>query len=475
MRVLMGLLVATLVTLFAGQAMAQADAQAQKCKQLAGVDFGDIVDAPSSILSATFKGSACEIDGYVQPNVGFALRLPAAWNGKFGEVGCGGFCGAVLPQLCDDMLARGYACLTSDLGHKSTGNDGKWAYNNLQAEIDFASRATHVLAVAGKAIAEHYYSKAPTRAYFLGCSTGGRQGFFQAQHFPDDFDGIVAGAPVSRITGVGMANTWATMAMLKDGKPLFKFDDMTVLHDAVLARCDAIDGHKDGVIDDPRKCTFDAGSLGCMARSTGACFNADQVAAIRKIYGGPVNSKGEKLFAGGQQPGSELDWRVFIATASSAAGVHGFMQDMFRYMMFTPDPGPLWSLKDFDWDKDPPRLALMESLYNAENPDMRKFKARGGKLIAYQGWSDPLILPENVIDFYGLTERTMGGPAATRDFFRLFMVPGMGHCGGGSGPFTVDYLAYLENWVEKGAAPDAVVAKSATAERTLQAYPLPAN
>ncbi len=448
-------------------AAGSADAAETACAALSQEDFAAVPDAATRVTAARFVPASarqvahCEVQAYVAPNVGFELRLPARdWNGKFAQVGCGGFCGGVFPTACDAVLGRGYACVATDMGHKSTALDAQWAYDNLQAEIDFAYRATHVVTLAGKAITERYFGRGPQRAYFLGCSTGGRQGMVEAQRFPWDYDGIVSGAPVINETGDGMALLWNVVSLHDQrGQPLLSARDLERVHSAAVAHCDLDDGVRDGLIGDPRRCTFDPATLVCAAGAAGDCLSRAQADAVRKVYAGPADSRGKPLYTGGALPGSELNWiDNYVARDGGRSTYHRFMTDLFRFMAFMPDPGPAWTLDQFDWDRDHRRLDLMESLYSGSNPDLRRYKARGGKLLAYQGWADQSVLPLNVIDYYETAEKTLGGRAATQEFFRLFMIPGMNHCVGGEGAHAVDYLSYLEDWVERGVAPDAMLA-----------------
>lgn len=439
------------------------------CVALKRGDFSKVLDAPTSVMSAQIVAASkdaplhCMVVAYVTPNVGLDIRLPEHWNGKFATVGCGGFCGAPygLPS-CTGLLTRGYACVTSDMGHQSTALDGKWAYNNLQAEFDFGVRATHVQTLAGKAISAAFYGRAPERTYYMGCSTGGRQGMVAAQRFPTDFDGIIAGAPVINESGDGMTLLWNVLALrAPDGGPMLTFDNIRALHAAVIATCDLNDGIKDGLIGDPRRCRFDPASMQtCKTPSDSACLTAAQVAAIRKVYAGPTNSKGEAVSIARALPGSELNWlNSYLGPPGQNATYFDFQAELFRYMVFYPDPGPQWAPQDFDWDRDPPRLNMMEALYNAQNPDLRAFKAHGGKLIVYHGWADNSVLPQLSVDYNEMVTRAMGGRAATQDFYRLFIIPGMSHCLGGEGAHRVDYLSYLEDWVERGRAPDMLLAQ----------------
>ncbi len=441
---------------------AQSDPAGQ-CQALSLADFSMVTDAPTHVTSSTYVTAVedmpayCRVEGYVTPNVSMELRLPTDnWNGKFIKRGCGGYCGSVFSTYCNNHVKNGYACVVSDMGHNSTGGDAKWAYNNPYTEIDFGYRATHVSTVAGKAITEEFYGNAPQRSYYMGCSTGGRQGLVEAQRFPWDFDGIVAGAPVIDETGAGLQLIWTTVANLdEDGEQILTASKIPLIHDAAIAKCDAYDGEEDGLIDDPRDCDFDPGTLQCGLFAGDDCLTKDQVEVVRKIYSGPHTSDGTPTYTGGALPGSEPHWIGPYVTEEGRPGRYYFMiGDMFRYMGFLPDPGPSWQPKDFDFDEDHKRLGMMEGIYSGSNPDLRKFRDAGGKMFVYHGWADYSVVPLNTVDYYELATRTMGGIEATQDFFRLFMIPGMSHCSGGGGAYAIDYLSHMEEWVEGGKAPD---------------------
>jgi hypothetical protein len=438
----------------------------ERCANLAKTDFSNIEDAPTKISQTKLSDagsdlSFCRVQGYVNPQVRFEIRLPVAnWNGKFVETGCAGACGTIMVDwLCPTLLKKGYACLASDMGHEGRIEDGLWAYNNLQAELDFGYRAAHVTALAGKAISKHFYGRAPDRSYFCGCSTGGREGLMEAQRFPWDFDGIIAGAPASDQAGTIMTRLWAALALrASDGRLILSQADLQVVHRAVVAACDMNDGLRDGLIGDPRACHFEIGDLTCRGDAKDQCLSNEQVTALRKIYSGPTTSAGNRIYADGALMfGSEIAFGEYYQSGHFSS----FDTDYLKYMAFLPAPGPDWQISDLDFERYYKRFGMTDALYAANNPDLRAFKARGGKLIMYQGWADAGaggVPPLKAVNYYETTERTMGGPAATRDFFRLFMIPGMGHCGGGEGASNVDYVSYLEEWVEKGRAPDALLA-----------------
>jgi len=437
----------------------------ERCDLLKYADFSAVDDAPTEVTASEFVQAAgglpsfCRVRGYVAPNTGFELRLPTtAWNGKFFYAGCTGHCGIAggssWTKECDYPLIKGYACIVSDLGHIGSPSDGLWAYRNLDAKVDFAFRATHRSAESGKAITQAFYESVPDRSYYMGCSTGGRQGLVSAQRFPWDFDGIIVGAPVVSQAGTSMDFIWNLQAMADDsGAPVFSMEALKLLHESALKASDADDGLTDGVIGDPRSSTFDPQALLCSAGQNSDCLTAAQVSAAEKIYMGPASSQGRKLYPGaGLKAGSEAGWSGFFPAMGDRgpAGKSGI--DSMRYMV--TDWGPDWKTGDFDFDRDYKRLGEGESLYSAGDPDLREFKAAGGKLMLYQGWADPIIAPMNSVDYYELVERTMGGRAQTEDFFRLFMVPGMNHCFGGKGAFAIDYITAMEAWVEEDIEPD---------------------
>ncbi|MGD0134721.1 MAG: tannase/feruloyl esterase family alpha/beta hydrolase [Bryobacteraceae bacterium] len=449
-----------------------------RCHALETVDFSNIVDAPTQITEARLAKDAggllgdplslpflrnfgiakltkaignvqptCRVLGYVTPNVGFLLLLPVShWNGKVLHVGCGGWCGstASVPIACASHSE--YACFGTDMGH--TGEGGLWSRNNLQGQVDFSYRATHVATLAGKAIVERYYATAPRKSYFMGCSTGGYQAMVEAQRFPWDFDGIIAGAPDMDPADTEVRYVWLRRNFIgKDGKPALSPADIQLVHGAVRAQCDMDDGVKDGIVSAPYSCKFDPAELQCKAGKQDACLSPLQVQAVRNIYG-HMTSKGEPISSRGVFPGSELNW----AEASSIFWDNTFFKDT----ALLATAGTEWKYTDFDFDRDYKRSGA-GVLYAATNPDLRKFKAAGGKLLSYQGGNDTTVIPGAVFDYYDTVEKTMGGRAATQDFYRLFTIPGMNHCSGGDGAFAIDYLSYLEAWVEHGQAPNVMI------------------
>lgn len=331
----------------------------------------------------------------------------------------------------------------------------KWSYNNPEAVIEYVVRASHVTAIVGKALAERFYDKPPGQSYFMGCSAGGLQAMTEAQRFPWDFDGIVAGDPNLSVSEDWMNLVWAHRALVSDsGDPVLSQKDLESLHKAVVAKCDLNDGVKDGVIGDPRLCKFEPEELSCATHKGEGCFSSSQIDAVRKIYGGPVTKTGMPIPAPHVFMGSELSWLdLFGGSDRAPTGIYSYMPEWFRYYLFQPNPGPSWTIKNVDFDRDYQRFGIAE-LTEPVNPDLRRLKGRDGKLLLYTGWNDALAGVGRTVDYYESAEKLIGGRAKTQDFFRLFVVPGMDHCTGGDGPFSIDYLSYLEAWVEKGQAPN---------------------
>jgi hypothetical protein len=454
---------------------------AKNCIALARADFSGLQDAPTQITEASLVNASvpipeyCKVTGYVAPQVGIEVGFPTSWNGKLIEMGCGGHCGLLEqwfsgPLGCAAALRKGYVCLISDMGHKGTGADGLWAYNNLQASVDWGYRATHVAALAGKAIAEAFYRKPPAHSYFSGCSTGGRQALQEAQRFPWDFDGIIAGAPPIRLADLYVTFAWGQRVTHDAaGKPLLTMADLKLLTDGALVRCDLDDGLKDGIISSPLTCPFRPSDLACKPGQTAACLSPEKVTAAEQVYSGPVDARGKSLFGAGALPGSELggpwneaaggNWGLYYSGKDGGpAGLVPLTQEGLKLLFFSPPQSQNWTVHDFDFGKDYKRLDVMQSLYDSSNPDLSRFKSAGGKMLIYHGLNDLSILPQWIIRYYENVERVMGGRDKTESFLRLFSLPGVEHCGGGPGADIVDYLTYLENWVEDDKAPDRLTA-----------------
>jgi hypothetical protein len=462
--------------------------------------------------------SHCYVRGALPPGIAYhvQLPLPESWNGRFLKYGDGTKDGDL--DYADHRLAQGYAVANSNMGHDAGAEPGAWfAFDNRQAEIDFGYRAVHLTANAGKAVVAAYYERPAARSYFEGCSTGGREGLIEAQRFPNDFDGIVAGAPVFRYQELNAGHTWLLQRTFRnnfagnlafdadgDGKPE-SLRKLEMLADAVLARCDANDGIEDGVVDEPLTCDFEprrdlAAHLCANDLDADACFTSAQMQTIEDFYRGPYDSRGTSIIKG-RAFGAERGWTEYIPHAGNQMfPTHLFnARDHAAFLFYEDDPGvPVPRANDLTYVPDktatPPEWAwwefniddltagksdLMKQLINATDPDLERFLVkRSGKLILWHGWNDAGAPPEPTKDYYDeLVATTFGGDGArAREHARLFMFPGMGHCGGGPGPDTWDPLSPLVEWVENGAAPESVVAQHSTDgrvdnERRVCAYP----
>jgi feruloyl esterase len=462
---------------------------ARACSDLLSVDLTDVGGAGSRITRAAEardRGAAvCAVEGTLAPAIGFKLQLPMrGWAGRYLQVGCGGLCGQVSLRVgaadgCAALEAGGFVIAATDMGHQGMGGDfGK----HPQKREDFAHRGVHLTAVASKRILRAFYGRDAERAYFTGCSDGGREALVEAQRYPADFDGIVAGAPAMNFqVQNSLYHAWQARSNTDaSGKAILAAPRLPLLHEGVVEQCDGLDGQKDGLIADPRACRFDPGRLRCpsTAPDTAGCLTAAEVEATRKLYEGPRDAAtGERLTVGGPQPGSELSWAgVFVpASANGPIFSEKIALDALRNLIFETNPPADFGLADVRFDRATfDRLRPLHPLYDATDPDLSAFAARGGKLVLWHGWSDPHISPINTIAYHEAVERTMG-KARAAEFERLYLLPGVYHCGGGEGPSLVDLLTPVMDWVERGAVPDAVVARSAgPAVRSRPVYPYPA-
>jgi feruloyl esterase len=446
-------------------------------------DFSAIAGAPTHVSAATVVVATaqtpayCDVQGYITPQIHFELRLPAAtWQGRYLQEGCAGFCGAVFPPAfrpCPAQPGGDFAVASTDEGHSSAspgdGFEGLWASSDEQLRIDFGYRAAHVVAVAAKAIIAAYYGVAPRHSYFAGCSDGGREGLMEAQRYPHDFDGILAGGPANLFAPlVGELMTWeADVNRDAHGQEILTAAKLPALHQAVIVACDANDGVIDGQIGDPRACRFDPGTLRCPAGvDRPACLTPAQVAVVCALYTGPVDAQGRHLYPGGVPRGSELAWIGWLVRPDGApawypTAVQQGGDNYLRYMGFpVGQAGPLskdwrFTLAGFN------RLRAEGHLYNATSADLRAFRAHGGKLILWTGWADPNIPPFGTLAYYQAVQDRMGGLAVTQRFARLFVFPSLYHCYWGFGPDQFDMLTPIVRWVERGTTPARIIATQA--------------
>jgi hypothetical protein len=418
----------------------------------------------------------CRVAGSIKPtadsDIRFEVWMPATgWNGKFQGVGNGGYAGTIGFGGLADAVRVGYASASTDTGHEETrGNHAEWALQHPEKIADFGYRAIHETAVVAKAVIQVFYGTGPKRSYFNSCSNGGRQALMEAQRFPADYDGIVAGAPANYWTHLMASAASGVRATLAEPGSYIPASKLPAIEAAALAQCDAKDGVKDGVIENPRSCRFDTSVLKCQGAETDACLTVPQMAALNTVYGGLRGSKGQQLFPG-LSPGGEAEpggWAAWITgSAPMASEMYSYGTQFFQNMIYND---PAWKFQTFDADRETKAADEKGArLLNATDPDLSAFEKRGGKLILYHGWSDAAIAPTNAIDYYESVQKKMGaGPVS--GFVRLYMVPGMEHCGGGAGPNLFgqggvaksdpghDIDAAVEAWVEQGSAPDRIVA-----------------
>jgi feruloyl esterase len=475
----------------------------QSCESLATLRVPHVtVSLAQSIAAGTFtvppppegKGEPvdlpgfCRVTGISQPvedsEIRFELWMPTKdWNGRLQQEGNGGYAGAIPYQSMIPALREGFATVATDDGHVGPGHPA-WAIGHPQKVIDFGYRAVHDTAENAKLIVRAFYGHAQRHSYFVGCSDGGREGLMEAQRFPNDFDGISVGAPGDNWTRLfAAAFPWNENAILDNPASYIPESKLPVIQAGALAACDALDGVKDGIIADPRNCHFDPAVLECKGTDTTGCLTRAQVEAARKIYQGPKTLKtGEQIYPG-VEPGDEAGhegWNWITGSGPKLAKqylyAHSFLADMVH-------EDPKWNLTSYDPDKD---VKLADSklgpILNSTNPDLRSFKSRGGKLIQFHGWADYVVPPRDSINYYESVVRVMGGDRSTIDFYRLFMVPGFEHCGGGPGPTTFigsfqfpptldaaernavrgdaehNMILALVRWVEDGISPDRIIA-----------------
>jgi len=458
---------------------------------------------PPGVNSGPMLAAHCRVSGRMgertgfdgKPyHTGFELRLPTQWNGRLLYQGGGGNDGVVRPAVGPQAapgyaLNRGFAVVTTDAGHQGPTADFG---NDPQARVDNAYAAHDRVAVLAKDLVRRFYSRPADRAYFIGCSGGGRQGMMFTQRFPQHFDGVIAIAPAMRVSkGATIAAAWDTQLLQSvapagpDGQKVLSRAlsdaDLGVLRQGILDACDAQDGLVDGLVSNPAACRFDVATLACSGARTQACLSAPQVSALQKMFAGPRNSAGQALYftwpwdAGIGHPANDWRmWRLGNSQTAQANSRHVFlMQDALQGYFVTP-PDRKLSIYRFDFDRDPARMDAHSWMFDtADDVKLSGFRARQGKLLFAHGMADAIFSADEMVDYYKRLQAEHG--AATGDFARLFLIPGMGHCQGGAATDTWDGLGALVDWVEKGIAPQRIVARGSTVfpnrSRPLCAWP----
>ena len=463
-----------------------ANAEGQRsCESLSDLNIVDTTLTTSvAVPAAAFKFPAvpllspgvsmqlpayCKVTGTIKPtadsNIGFQVWLPlAGWNGRFMQVGNGGFAGAIVPLFLVQGLANGYAVAATDDGHQGQGLE--WASGHPDKLKDFADRAVHVTSEKSKQIISAFYGREQNRSYFNGCSEGGREALMEAQRYPNDFDGILAGDPGMSFSQLFMAGLWDSQAFKASPESQVPLDKLKLVQSASLAACDAQDGVKDGIISRPDQCHFDPHVLVCKSSATEDCLTVPQADAIAKVYSGPTNPRTGARIDFGIEPGFEENMMMF----QKDSPVPGLDVQFFRTVVFG---NPAWDPQSINFDSDATLASGKGQLLDATNPDLKLFKAHGGKLILYHGWNDPGVPPMTTLQYFEAVEKQMGGRKATSSFAQLYMVPGMVHCWGGPGPNSFgnilaapqehspvndDVQQSMVHWVEQGTPPDAIVA-----------------
>jgi len=449
-----------------------------ECTSLTTLELPDVKVSEAVAVPAPASGAVrvahCRVNGVVGTEIRFALLMPDTWNHKLMMGGGGGFVSGIDNQALSS-INDGYATVATDTGHQGGVTSAAWALNHPERQLNFGHLAVHRVAGVAKAIIRAHYGSNETRSYFSGCSNGGRQALMEAQRYPEDFDGIVAGAPANDFLGIGAQFIKDLQAAFPDpaavSTPTFPNDLLKSIEAQIVEKCDAIDGVKDGLMDDPRTCKVDVATLSGLSDA--------QKRALRAIYAETRNKDG--LIYPGQPVGGEGDangWPLWIVGANpmllaaqkTPSLRFAFGTEMFKNFVFSD---PAWDYSRFDFADFRRRTAKAGAILNATDPNLSRFKARGGKLVIWHGWSDPALTPLGSIKYY---EQVQARDRKARDFARMFMMPGVLHCFGGPGPDQADWAAVIDGWVEKGQAPERVIASKRTAgavsrTRPLCAYP----
>ena len=467
----------------------------QPCESLAQLKL-----KRAEITSAAPNANLCVVKLIARPTkdseINIEVHLPISnWNGRYRQLGNGGWAGAVPVSAIKTSAEQGYAAAGTDDGHPRGNGDAAWSIGHPEKLIDFGHRAVHLTSVHAKTIINAFYGKPANKHYFVGCSDGGREALQEAQRYPEDFEGIIAGAPAYDWSHHFAGFVWNAQALRKDPASFIPHEKLPVIQKAALAACDKLDGVVDQLVEDPRQCKFNPDVLLCKGPDAPTCLTRPQLTALKKIYAGPRNPRTGKQIYPGYAPSTETngnEWSNWILGKPPARSIQmNFGLSFFGQAVYED---PNWNYLTMEFDSDVAYADQKAGIHiNSNNPDLRSFRANGGKLLMYHGWADGAISAYSSIDYYenvtNFLNRFPDGRAASKapvqDFFRLFMVPGMGHCGGGTGPnrfgngnnapFDPDrnIIAALERWVEQGTAPDKIIAHSVKPEFTRPLCPYP--
>ncbi len=445
-------------------------AEGTACDKLTAMTIPNVTIRSSSLQPpGAFPGvtgslpAFCRVEAVARPvpdsEIEFEVWMPpaSAWNGKFEGVGNGGYSGAISYPALARALRGGFAAASHNTGHN--GTDLRFGQGHPEKVVDYAYRSVHVMTENAKLIVRTHLGRFADKSYFVGCSAGGHQAISEAQRYPEDYDGIVAGAPANNRIRQTFGFAWSWLALHKeDGSPVLPEAKLSLITKAVVTACDASDGLKDGLAEDPRRCKVDLSKI----------LTPGEEAAVRKVWAGPRSPRTEERIFAGFPMGSEdiggQSWRQYLLNPPEPMRV-----EVFRYFLFHD---PNWSYRTLDWDRDLAYANEKLGFLAAVDTDLSRFRKRGGKLLMYAGWADPVVAPQDTVAYYENVTKTMGGATAVRDFSRLFMAPGMGHCGGGSGPNQFDSVGPLDAWVTRGTAPDQLIASHETSGKLDRTRPL---
>ncbi|MBI4908031.1 MAG: tannase/feruloyl esterase family alpha/beta hydrolase [Acidobacteria bacterium] len=437
-----------------------------------------------SILSAESMPEAnnvpafCRVLVLVQPEIRIEVSLPVNWNRRLYMFGNGGYAGESLEAANriahrNAALGSGFAVTQTNTGHDAAKEPLATFTTNPQKFADYAFRSLHVTAESAKRVAAAYYGSRPVKSYYNGCSTGGRQGLILAQRYPDDFDGIIVGAPALDHFGGRLRSIATYQALQKAPLPVEK---LKMLAEKVYAKCDAIDGLKDGLITDPRACDFRPSRdlPVCDAADSATCFTSGQIKTLENMYGDLVLNGKRVMYGwpvGAEIPGPNgtSGWDGWLVRANGLSQSANYAESALRYMIF-PKPDPNYDMAKFNLERDAHLFNEVGRMMNATDPDLSRFRAHGGKILMYFGWADPALNPLMGIGYYESVLKKMG--PGTHDFFQLYMMPGVFHCSGGVGPACFDPLVRIVPWVEKGVKPGAIIAEQIEKGKPVRSRPL---
>lgn len=432
------------------------------CEDLKSINLPEVTI--TGVEKEDQEATYCKVLGTIGREINFELLLPDQWNSRFVMGGGGGFVGSI-QNIARSKVEEGYATVGTDTGHKGIGIKADWALDNLERQVNFGHLAVHRTAVIAKAIIERYYCAAPDYSYFFGCSRGGGQALIEAQRYPDDFDGIVAGAPILDWPATGAEFVQNTRVLYPDPGKLneatISADHLRLLQETILAQCDEQDGLKDRILADPRDCRFDFATLPRCPDDAGGqdCFTAAQLEAIKAIYAGVSNGDGP-IYPGfplgcENEPGGWDLWIVGPDPRTMALNFpnlhYAFGTEMFKYLIFHD---PAWDYSTYDFSNFTRDTRFAAANLNATSTDYQAFKNQGGKLIIWHGWNDPALSALTIIDHYDAAKKE---DEELDSYIRLFMLPGVLHCADGPGPSEADWVALVRDWVEKGQAPERVI------------------